>query len=98
VLTRSNETNALGLVVCGVCNENHLIATKNDPLRATFRDFTEQERKQIIVTDRSRKAPACPVDGTAMEVNVQRSLGRTSNVVVRCRRCNHSVEFARAHG
>src|SRR4051812_31644257 len=81
---RSQAIATFGSVSCRACDERHVISTANDPLRSAFRPYTEEEMKQIIADDRARRTPRCPVDGTAMDVNVQRSLGRTSNAVVRC--------------
>jgi uncharacterized protein YbaR (Trm112 family) len=95
---RSGEAGVFGVVSCDACGGRHRVSGENDPLRETFREFTEAEVKGIKKVDRARGTPVCPVDGTAMEVNAQRSLGRTSNVVVRCRRCARGVEFVRMHG
>jgi transcription elongation factor Elf1 len=98
VVERSGAIDTLGSVWCRTCEERHVISTQNDPLRSAFRRYTEKETKQIIAADRARRTPRCPVDGTAMDVNLQRSLGRTSNAVVRCRRCTQSVTYVRLHG
>jgi hypothetical protein len=86
------------VVACDACGERREIGAGDDPLRDTFRDYTEAERRAITSAERSRQAPVCPVDGTVMDVQVQRSLGRTSNVVVRCPRCTRTSEHARFHG
>jgi len=62
------------------------------------RDYTEQETKAIIAAAKTRRTPQCPVDGATMDVQLQRSLGRTSNVVIRCPRCGAKAEYVRAHG
>jgi hypothetical protein len=97
-LARAQEPGAIGVVRCDSCDERHLVSTQNDPLRTWFRDYTEQERKEIVSADNVRRTPLCPVDGTPMDVHAQRSLGRTSNADVRCRRCGRGVVFVRAHG
>jgi len=33
-----------------------------------------------------------------MDVHLQRSLGRTSNAVIRCRRCAQVAHYVRSHG
>jgi hypothetical protein len=70
----------------------------NDKSQPTTRDYTDQEKKAIIAADKSRNTPRCPLDQTSMEVNVQRSLGLNSNVVIRCPRCSNSVQYTRLHG
>jgi transcription elongation factor Elf1 len=97
-LARAPDADAVGAVTCAACEERVVVSMRDDPLRERFRDFTEQEKKAIVAADKMRRTPHCPVDGTAMDVNVQRSLGRNSNVVVRCRRCTRSVEFTRLQG
>jgi hypothetical protein len=97
-VTRSGEPGTFGLAHCPACDERHVVAMQNDPLRGAFRAYTEQERKAIFAADRARQTPACPVDGTPMTVHAQRSFGLTSNVVVRCRRCAQSVSFTRLYG
>jgi hypothetical protein len=97
-LARSPEADVLGVVTCPACDQQVRVSLQDDPLLPQFRDFTEQEKKEIVAADRARRTPHCPVDGTAMDVNVQRSLGRNSNVVVRCRRCTRSIEFTRLQG
>jgi hypothetical protein len=97
-LERSLEPNTAGVVCCPACGERRLVSMHNDPLRFTFRAYTEAEKKEIVRADRARRTPVCPVDGTAMTVNLQRSLGRNSNAVIRCRRCARSVEYVRLHG
>jgi transcription elongation factor Elf1 len=89
---------AIGVVECRACDERHLVAGQNDPLRNTFRPYTEQEKRELFAADRSRRTPVCPVDGTEMDVQLQRSLGRTSNAVMRCRRCAQKTEYARTQG
>ena len=99
VLIRSgSQTQALSVLECDACGERREIGGDNDPLRATFRDYTEAERRILAAAERGRRAPVCPVDGTVMDVQVQRSLGRTSNVILRCPRCTRTSEHARFHG
>jgi hypothetical protein len=97
-LVPSGDLYAVGVVACRACATHHFIAVRNDPLRATFRAYTEQENRDLFAAERSRRIPVCPVDGTEMDVHLQRSLGRTSNAVIRCRRCAHQAEYVRAHG
>ena len=99
-LTRapSPDADAFGVVTCHACDQKFHVSVRNDPLRGRFRDFSEQEKKELAAADRVRRTPRCPVDATAMSVDVQRSLGRTSNVTMRCPRCTRSVAFARLHG
>ena len=92
------DATTVGVVACRACDERHLVAGQNDPLRGTFRPYTEQEKRELFAADRMRKTPVCPVDGTEMDVNLQRSLGRTSNAVIRCRRCAQQAEYVRTHG
>ena len=92
------DATTVGVVECLACGERHLVAGRNDPLRATFRPYTEQEKRGLFAADRVRETPICPVDGTEMTVHLQRSLGRTSNAVIRCRRCGQQAEYARTHG
>lgn len=97
-LITSGEKSAIGVVTCGVCGGQHQVAMDNDPLRASFRPYTEQEKRDIIAAEKRRKTPRCPVDATAMDVQLQRSLGRNSNVLIRCPRCAATAEYVRAHG
>lgn len=97
-LAPSGDADAVGLVECVACHERHYVARQNDPLRASFRPYTEQEIRDISATERSRRTPVCPVDGTEMDVHLQRSLGRTSNAAIRCRRCGNKADHVRAHG
>ena len=62
------------------------------------RPYTDQEARDVVAVAKRRKTPSCPIDGTEMDVQLQRSLGRTSNVIVRCPRCEGRVQFVRAHG
>jgi C4-type Zn-finger protein len=89
---------AIGVVECRACNVRHLVGMQNDPLRRTFRAYTEQEKRELFAADRARQIPVCPIDDTEMDVHLQRSLGRTSNAVIRCRRCAQQAEYARTHG
>lgn len=97
-LTPSNEADEVGVVECGKCNARHLVAQRNDPLRATFRDYTPEENKQILATERACRTPVCPVDGTAMDVHAQRSLGLNSNAMIWCRRCGRRAQYVRLYG
>ncbi|MEA2711786.1 MAG: hypothetical protein QOF78_4387 [Phycisphaerales bacterium] len=94
----ANAVGVIGVVECSACDARHLVAEGNDPLRGTFRAYTAQESRDIFSADRARRTPVCPVDGTEMDVHLQRSLGRTSNAVIRCRRCGQRAEYARTHG
>ena len=94
----SRDPGAEGDVECRACDARHFVAAANDPLRATFRAFTEQESREIFAAERMRRTPVCPVDGTEMDVHLQRSLGRTSNAVIRCRRCAQVAHYVRSHG
>jgi transcription elongation factor Elf1 len=98
VLAPLREEGVTGLASCQSCGGQALVSMRDDPLRCLFRSYSEQEKRAIIAADKSRQTPTCPVDGTVMDVSLQRSLGRTSNVVVRCRRCAQSHTFTRAHG
>jgi hypothetical protein len=60
--------------------------------------YSDEQKKQIIATDRARRTPVCPIDGAAMDAHAQRSLGRNSNVTIRCPRCARIVEYVRLHG
>ncbi|HZZ43351.1 MAG TPA: hypothetical protein VFE58_10470 [Tepidisphaeraceae bacterium] len=97
-LTQSAEIEGIGLAECAACGDRRVISPANDPARSRFREYTEQERKEIIAADNVRRTPVCPIDGTGMEVNAQRSLALNSNVLVRCRRCRGEVTFKRKHG
>ena len=97
-LARSQDAEVFGVVACPACAQRVVVSAQADPLLAQFREFTEQEKKEIVKADNLRRTPRCPVDGTPMVVNAQRSLGRNSNVVVRCRRCKRSVGFTRLQG
>lgn len=97
-VTRTNEPGTFAIVHCPGCDEQHVLGERDDPLRGAFRAYTEAERKAIFVADRMRQTPVCPVDGSPMMVHAQRSFGLTSNVVVRCRRCDQSVSFTRLYG
>jgi hypothetical protein len=97
-LERSPAPDALGVATCPACDNCHLVAAQNDPLSPQFRNYTDAERKEVITVDRRRRTPVCPIDGAAMDVHVQRSLGLNSNVIVRCRRCAQSVQYVRTHG
>jgi hypothetical protein len=92
------DPDAFGVVECRACDARHVVSLRNDPLRSTFRPYTEQEQRELFAADRARRTPVCPVDGTEMDVHLQRSLGRTSNAVMRCRRCGQKAEYARTHG
>jgi hypothetical protein len=96
--TPSGDVGVAGTAACPRCAARHVVCLENDPLRNTFRDFTDAERRRMRATEPSGRPLACPVDGTAMDVHLQRSLGRTSNVIVRCRRCTRTAEFARTCG
>jgi hypothetical protein len=89
---------AFGVVECRACDARHVVSQRNDPLRSTFRPYTEQEKRDLFAADRARRTPVCPIDGTEMDVHLQRSLGRTSNAVIRCRRCAQQAEYARTSG
>jgi ribosomal protein S27AE len=97
-LKQSGEIDEVGTAACPACAAEHLIARRNDPLRTRFRALTDEEQKQIVRADKSRKQAVCPIDGTVMDVTLQRSLGRTSNVVLRCPRCAQTVSYVRLHG
>jgi hypothetical protein len=60
--------------------------------------YSDEQKEQIIAADRARRTPTCPRDGAAMDVHAQRSLGRNSNVTIRCPRCARIVEYVRYHG
>jgi hypothetical protein len=62
------------------------------------RPYTDEERKQLILSDRARRPPICPHDHTEMVTLAQRSLGLTSNVTLRCPTCRNELSFKRKHG
>jgi DNA-directed RNA polymerase subunit M/transcription elongation factor TFIIS len=95
---RSKRADEFGQVECSKCNQSHQISRANDPLRAKFREYSEEERKQIIDADKRRLEPACPIDGTMMIVYAQRSLALNSQVKIRCPRCGGEVHFKRLYG
>jgi transcription elongation factor Elf1 len=97
-LALSNEPDVLGVFECRACDARHLVAVRNDPLRAGFRPYSGQECRDIFAAERARKTPTCPVDGAEMDVHAQRSLGRTANTRIRCRRCGQVAEYVRPHG
>jgi uncharacterized protein YbaR (Trm112 family) len=97
-LTPSNEPETVGVVECRACDVRHLVALHNDPLRATFRPYTPDEARAIFAQERVGKIPICPLDGTPMEVHLQRSLARTSNAQIWCRRCGQTAQYVRPHG
>ena len=92
------EVGVTGTVSCRRCDERHEVGAANDPLRSTFREYTEPEIHAIHAAERAGQAPSCPVDGTEMVVHLQRSLGRTSNAIIRCRRCARVAQYVRKHG
>jgi len=94
----SRKSDVLCSVRCPACDLNHLISRHNDPLREQFRDYTPAEAKIIKSADKWQQKPVCPIDGTEIEPMSQRSLARASNVVARCRRCDHGVEYTRLQG
>src|SRR3954453_12418206 len=77
------DADAFGVVACRACDARHVVSPRNDPLRGTFRPYTEPEKRELFAADRARRTPVCPIDGTEMDVHLQRSLGRTSNAVIR---------------
>jgi hypothetical protein len=97
-LTPSNEPDTVGLVECPACDARHSVALHNDPLRATFRPYTPKEAAAIFAMERLGKTPPCPLDGTPMEIHLQRSLARTSNAQIWCRRCRQTAQYVRPHG
>lgn len=97
-LAASREPGVEGTAACRTCGVEHVVRRETDPRRGAFRDYTGAEQKQIRAADGRRKSPVCPVDGTIMDVHAQRSLGRTSNVIIRCRRCAGCVEYVRTSG
>ena len=94
----SGEVGVAGTASCARCAVQHVVCLENDPLRNTFRDYSDAERRHMRAVEPSGKPVVCPVDGTVMDVHLQRSLGRTSNVIIRCRRCTRTVEYARTCG
>ena len=92
------EIGVTGIVECRSCNERHEVGVANDPLRSKFREYTEPEIRAIHAAERAGNPPTCPVDGTEMVVHLQRSLGRTSNASIRCRRCARVAQYVRTHG
>lgn len=97
-LVRSKAAGEFGRVECSKCNESHDVAQRNDPLRGSFREYTEAERKEIIAADKRRLDPVCPIDGATMIVYAQRSLALNSQVRIRCPRCGGEVHFKRLYG
>jgi hypothetical protein len=97
-LNLSNESETVGHVECATCDARHLVSLQNDPLRATFRPYASDEARLIFAQERVGKTPICPLDGTPMEVHLQRSLARTSNAQIWCRRCRQTAEYVRPHG
>jgi ssDNA-binding Zn-finger/Zn-ribbon topoisomerase 1 len=97
-LALSNEPDTVGLVECQTCDARHVVSLQNDRLRATFRPYTPDEARAIFAQERVGKTPICPRDGTPMEVHLQRSLARTSNAQIWCRRCRQTAEYVRPHG
>ena len=97
-LTLSNAPDTVGRVECETCDARHVISLQNDPLRAAFRSYTPDEARAIFAQERVGKTPVCPLDGTPMEVHLQRSLARTSNARIWCRRCRQAAEYVRPHG
>jgi hypothetical protein len=87
-----------GTAACHACGAEHLVQLSTDPRRETFRPFTEAEAKAIRRADGRRQTPICPIDGTAMDVHAQRSLGLTSNTRIRCPRCLGTVAYVRTCG
>jgi DNA-directed RNA polymerase subunit M/transcription elongation factor TFIIS len=97
-LERSKQPNEFGQLECSKCNQSHDIAQRNDPLRDSFREYTDAERKAIIDADKRRLEPTCPIDGATMVVYAQRSLALNSQVRIRCPRCGGEVQFKRMYG
>jgi uncharacterized protein YbaR (Trm112 family) len=97
-LTPSREPDAVGTVECTACDAHHLVARATDPLRASFRPYTADEMRAILAVERRGRTPTCPVEGTPMEVHLQRSLARTSNAQIWCRRCGATADYVRPHG
>lgn len=92
------EIGLTGVVACGGCDVRHAVGVANDPLRSRFREYTETEVRAIHAAERAGATPTCPVDGAEMIVHLQRSLGRTSNAMIRCRRCARVAQYVRTHG
>jgi transcription elongation factor Elf1 len=97
-LIPAREPDIVGVVECRACDARHEVSLQNDPLRHTFRDYTPEENRAIFKSEHKRTTPICPVDGTEMDVHLQRSLGLTSNAVIRCRRCGRKAEYVRLYG
>ena len=92
------EIGMTGVVSCRGCDDQHAVGAANDPLRSTFREYTQAEVRAIHAAERAGTTPTCPVDGAEMVVHLQRSLGRTSNAMIRCRRCARLAQYVRTHG
>jgi ribosomal protein S14 len=110
LLAPAREPDAVGWVECDACGGRHFVSQQNDPLRQTFRDYTDDESRALFAAERRVQStppndttpapppPTCPVDGTEMTVHLQRSLGLTSNATIRCRRCGREAKYVRKHG
>jgi transcription elongation factor Elf1 len=94
----STEADVVGTVECRACDARHLVARASDPMRSSFRPYTPDENGAIFAAERLGRTPVCPVDGTEMDVHLQRSLARTSNAIIRCRRCGQTAAYVRPHG
>jgi DNA-directed RNA polymerase subunit RPC12/RpoP len=94
----SREIDVTGIVECRTCDARHVVSLANDPLRHTFREYTPEENRAIFTADRKRTTPVCPIDGTPMDVHLQRSFGLTSNTQIRCRRCGRKAVYVRLYG
>ena len=96
-LELSDQPDELGTLACAACGERALVARRDDPLRGTFRDYPPEENRAIFAAERARRTPTCPVDGTEMDVHLQRSLGLTSNAQITCRRCGRQAVYVRLY-
>jgi len=69
----------------------------NDPLRDSFREWTDEEKAALSDDALDRHYPRCPVDETRLEVNESTFGGGKTVVHLRCKRCrqHHEETFPR---
>lgn len=77
-------------VYCPKCGRA-LIEPRLDPRADTFRDWTDEERQELVDCQFQSRPVLCPVDGTRIGTAAQ-----GSNVHIHCRRCGQ-IHFGTVH-
>jgi hypothetical protein len=80
------------LVECPLGHDNVQLDKNDDPLLSTFREWTPQERIQVIKDILQTGHANCPIDSTSLEVNNTRVLGGGSHIRAICKRCKEGCE------